>query len=224
MVSRQDHPWCARREACKLFWTRLATVSAGAIGFCLLMPGVGAASPIDYTETATISGSLNGQSFSNDLFILNDIGDTANASKVGLHIWTNAVVLGFSIASVGSGIFTDSTQVASNNVAPDAGFGDITKPARILFTINNVFSSSYNLMTSIGPITGTALFSSGFPITAGELIINSVAGAPLPDATFSAVGFQSATPLPAALPLFATGLGALGLLGWRRKRKHAQVC
>lgn len=26
-----------------------------------------------------------------------------------------------------------------------------------------------------------------------------------------------ATPLPAALPLFATGLGALGLLGWRRK-------
>ena len=30
-----------------------------------------------------------------------------------------------------------------------------------------------------------------------------------------------ATPLPAALPLFATGLGALGLLGWRRKRKPA---
>ena len=29
----------------------------------------------------------------------------------------------------------------------------------------------------------------------------------------------SPTPLPAALPLFATGLGALGLLGWRRKRK-----
>ena len=28
-------------------------------------------------------------------------------------------------------------------------------------------------------------------------------------------------PLPAALPLFATGLGALGLLGWRRKRKAA---
>jgi hypothetical protein len=27
------------------------------------------------------------------------------------------------------------------------------------------------------------------------------------------------TPLPATLPLFASGLGALGLLGWRRKRK-----
>ena len=28
-------------------------------------------------------------------------------------------------------------------------------------------------------------------------------------------------PLPGTLPLFATGLGALGLLGWRRKRKQA---
>jgi hypothetical protein len=36
-------------------------------------------------------------------------------------------------------------------------------------------------------------------------------------------GEASATPLPAALPLFATGLGALGLLGWRRKRKAAAV-
>ena len=28
----------------------------------------------------------------------------------------------------------------------------------------------------------------------------------------------SQVPLPATLPLFATGLGALGLLGWRRKK------
>jgi len=31
----------------------------------------------------------------------------------------------------------------------------------------------------------------------------------------------TATPLPAALPLFATGLGALGLLGWCMKKKAA---
>jgi lambda repressor-like predicted transcriptional regulator len=34
-----------------------------------------------------------------------------------------------------------------------------------------------------------------------------------------AAGFAT-TPVPAALPLFATGLGAMGLLGWRRKRKN----
>jgi hypothetical protein len=31
------------------------------------------------------------------------------------------------------------------------------------------------------------------------------------------------TAIPNALPLFATGLGALGLLGWRRKRKNAAL-
>ncbi len=39
-------------------------------------------------------------------------------------------------------------------------------------------------------------------------------------ATFTPV---STTPLPAALPLFATGLGGLRLLGWRRKRKNAAL-
>lgn len=33
----------------------------------------------------------------------------------------------------------------------------------------------------------------------------------------------STTPLPAALPLFATGLGAMGLFGWRRKRKASDA-
>jgi len=32
----------------------------------------------------------------------------------------------------------------------------------------------------------------------------------------------NATPLPAALPLFASGLGALGMLGWRRRRRQAR--
>jgi hypothetical protein len=46
-----------------------------------------------------------------------------------------------------------------------------------------------------------------------------VGGTPAPafNAAFSLDGVV--TPLPAALPLFATGLGVLGLLGWRRKRK-----
>ena len=37
------------------------------------------------------------------------------------------------------------------------------------------------------------------------------------------IGTAAAAPLPAALPLFATGLGGLGLLGWRRKRKAQAI-
>ena len=44
------------------------------------------------------------------------------------------------------------------------------------------------------------------------------------------INFETATfvpvsdvPLPAALPLFATSLGVLGLLGWRGKKKAAAL-
>jgi hypothetical protein len=52
----------------------------------------------------------------------------------------------------------------------------------------------------------------------GNITFNSNldgAGADIDNLQFT----TTVTPLPAALPLFATGLGVLGLLGWRRKRK-----
>jgi len=61
------------------------------------------------------------------------------------------------------------------------------------------FNHGLLIETSCGP---TVQFCS----TGGDLLSSSVA-----------------TPLPAALPLFASGLGALGLLGWRRKRKSAAI-
>jgi len=46
---------------------------------------------------------------------------------------------------------------------------------------------------------------------------------PVSGSTCSLTEFCAATPLPAALPLFVTGLGALGLFGWRRKRRAAAI-
>ncbi len=65
--------------------------------------------------------------------------------------------------------------------------------------------------------------SGGLNFTPTIITVNLAGDAPqigdqlILDLTFP----TTATPLPAALPLFATGLGALGLLGWRRKRKNA---
>jgi len=58
--------------------------------------------------------------------------------------------------------------------------------------------------------TGIDVFNlpEGYTANAGNWLVNN-----------RFVGAE--TPLPAALPLFATGLGALGLLGWRRKKKAA---
>ena len=65
------------------------------------------------------------------------------------------------------------------------------------------FSSSFaTLMANGGTISGWAsLYDAGFSIEITGMIP------------------PQAVPLPAGLPLFVTGLGALGLLGWRRKRK-----
>jgi hypothetical protein len=72
-----------------------------------------------------------------------------------------------------------------------------------------------------GPFpAGTQIFSSPMPLSAATLQAFSggttVAQLENDNLDLTPVG---STPLPATLPLFATGLVALGLLGWRRKRK-----
>ena len=89
---------------------------------------------------------------------------------------------------------------------------------------STVASQTFNLAANTDP-AGFALISltsSGAAITAVTLTT--------PNAGMNGWDFfvdtititstpTSVIPLPATLPLFVTGLGALGLLGWRRKRK-----
>ena len=77
---------------------------------------------------------------------------------------------------------------------------------------------------SIGT-SGSADFSNSLDLPIGSDVFNLAPGVMVNSDDLGIVDnrFDSATPLPAALPLFATGLGALGLLGWRRKRKAAAL-
>jgi hypothetical protein len=78
---------------------------------------------------------------------------------------------------------------------------------------------------SNGQIVAANFFSNGPNLSSLELsssIMVGVLAGPEEETTGGPMTFSPvspATPLPATLPLFATGLGALGLLGWRRKRK-----
>ena len=67
-----------------------------------------------------------------------------------------------------------------------------------------------------------ATFSTSFTPTSDDVtlfLVGAGFGGTFIDAVSVTTPSVPDVPLPAALPLFATGLGALGLLGWRRKRK-----
>ena len=88
------------------------------------------------------------------------------------------------------------------------------------FTFDLALASSYNpaFVTANGGTVASAEAVLLAGLAADETYLN-IHTTVVPGGEIRGFLEASATPLPAALPLFATGLGALGLLGWRRKRK-----
>jgi len=90
----------------------------------------------------------------------------------------------------------------------------LTGPGGVFFTMSDAVAGdgNYLAVTDVPTIDGTYLWNVSYT---GDG--NNVAEFETEDVTVGET--VGATPIPAALPLFATGLGGLGLLGWRRKRK-----
>jgi hypothetical protein len=93
--------------------------------------------------------------------------------------------------------------------------GGINVGVDVLKNTSVLFSSNVTALGQVVPFNGNLVLAAGDTLTFSVLqgFGNQNTGL---DVSISQV---SATPLPAALPLFATGLGALSLLRWSRKRK-----
>jgi len=122
-----------------------------------------------------------------------------------------------------------TVQVSNGNVAFDfvpggftasfTGTGTASGPSA---TVAITFSILSGLLSGeTGTLNGTGIFNSDTRVL--DVTYNGTITGPGP-----LLGFidgptvdVSATPLPATLPLFVSGLGGLGLLGWRRKRKNS---
>ena len=77
--------------------------------------------------------------------------------------------------------------------------------------------NEYQFRIDGSSVTVFAVDASGNPT--GSRLIGGFINTGNSSLTGEAPFVPGATPLPSALPLFASGLGALGLVGWRRKRK-----
>lgn len=192
----------------------LATLCAGLAA--MAMTGAAHAASITFTETAKISGTLDGTSFSNQTVTLTATTTTTGVSHSG-SFYDEYVTLTGEIGSNPDFTFTDEFILSDNQSAGEVGFGD-ADAGGLLFTTASAFDS-YELATAIsskGSIT--AGLGESFATSAGTLYLGSYSGS----STFTGVVSSVATtPEPSSLLLL--GSGVLGFAGtsFRRLRRKA---
>ena len=183
-------------------------------------------------------------------FAISPLGGTPSYTGATLDSST-AFYLGggtYQVSNVNAADTTGVTVGAALSIVPDTftygsstGIAQAISVTKTFTTTGGSFPGLYTeTLTSIAVLSRAAntidleLFGvlngpagSGFSNTpAGLLLDANQSGGPGNSVAWSATELSNppplgGTPLPAALPLFASGLGALGMLGWRRKRKNA---
>ena len=112
-----------------------------------------------------------------------------------------------------SGSFT----LTDANSAATVSGNDLTATSSLLaFDFPSTSGGTVTILAP-GGMDGFELFDAGVSSAGGLTVL--VSGSAMTGDAFTSNTIGTVIPLPAALPLFATGLGAVGLLGWRRKWK-----
>jgi hypothetical protein len=213
-------------------------VSGCAAGACVQSAG---AAVVDYTSSAAFTAATAGIALTVEQYATGTNGQTiANGGSFdGLtYTFTSGPV-----GTVTGGIITDmfdsfsglslgGTQISGQQFFFGGDSVTVTFPEPVtavgVFFNVNPNSGNYDLRTPVGNVsTGSSTYDTstfvfdGITSTTAFTTITflsenaSVGSYNIPEIEYAA------TPLPAALPLFAAGLGAMGLVGRRRSRKNA---
>jgi hypothetical protein len=196
----------------------LASMHARALAVAALLCATHSfAQQLTLTHTGTGSGTLNGTPFTTTSFTITELIDTANRGSFSGGFDDVDSLASIAITGLGSFTFITPTRTFVNNSANIVGFARaggsdlFDGPTDAAFT-------SWDMLTGIGPITGTGLVLqwSASPInTSGGILVftNTPLGSPIPT-TFTAV--LTAIPEPST-DAALTGLLALGFAARRKK-------
>jgi hypothetical protein len=197
---------------------RFLTLIGLAVTLFLLQPSSAIADPITFTHQGVGSGVVGATPFSNASFTITATGDTSTRSLFGNAFFIDHTSATISISGVGTYNFNSGTRTFVNFYVGVVGFSRAGFDGVDLFTgpPNAVFSS-WDMLSSIGPISGTASLAWwGAPLSpvmtnSGQLSFSDSSGS----ATFTAT--VGNVPEPASLTLLGLGFGAAAL-GRRLRR------
>ncbi len=200
---------------CPVAWGLLAALIVMVVPFDVF------AAEITITQTGTGSGTIGGTPFTSDGFTITSVGDTGNRASYSGGFFISSNSASISIAGLGTYQFITATGIFNNTSGAEPGFTRAPLGGLDLFDgPENVAFDDWDMLTSIGPITGTAELlqwqKSPVVTSGGTLVFQNANGVPT---TFQAT---VAVPEPSTFSLLA--VGAIGMLGyvWRRRRPFAQ--
>ncbi len=225
-----------------------ASAHASVVTFYGADNGIGPGGP--FTNSAAAAASFDAAASTNNIITFEGATlpnvapgvSLTNAGDVGTGIQsTNQTPLGFNTTTSGSNWLKVSPDFNSAGASwtftfttPISAFGAYFTDTETDFPGPLSISFNDGVLQSL-PVTKTAdgggiLFFGFTDLGASIALVTISTGATnlfadvfgIDDVRFTATT-PTPTPIPATLPLFATGLGALGLLGWRRKRKAAAL-
>jgi hypothetical protein len=168
--------------------------------------------------TATIMGTITTDGHTGIL----TIGDLACATcSYDLTAAISGVVGNFEFTPANSAVTLTGSALTAT----------ATTPSTLTFDFTSGGQLEYRNPTTVGPPgTNGICFTAGVSSNlcpSGAILVklgtNEVTTSETANSFLIGTAAPVATPIPAALPLFATGIGGLGLLGWRRKRKVQAV-
>ena len=175
---------------------------------------------IQFTVPTNPNVFNNGATTTND----DDRNNSCTTCQPGHAVNTSTVPMGsttylndgtnipaFTLADISPGFLTGKVTNGGDNPVPKA-FG-----ANLIFSYASFDGSNYTLTSDPTAFVVFAFNDNGF----GDDDHDDFVGVMGLVGCGDCINLLQQTPVPAALPLFATGLCALGLLGWRRKWQFA---
>lgn len=174
--------------------------------------------PITYTFTGLATGTFTPiggtlSTFTGRALTVTINTDTVNINTIrfgaGIPATQNLVPGSISVASLGSGSFTNPLYVFNNQGTQIVGFGNLANNDLINVINSTVGLNSYNLVTNFGPISGSPFISQ---FTNVGLSFGTLSLTGLTNPTFQA----TVVPEPETWALMAAGLAWVAVRARRR--------